>query len=248
MESQPIKSRIFQDLVKQGMNPIVAAGWVGNWDVETGGFNHMQELNPLAGKGGFGWGQWTGVRRREFLDYAKNNNLDPTSYEANLGYAIKEMQDGKYMPKGFNDIVARKARNPQEAAAMISNMAQRPAKQYAHLNKRMDSAGDVYTAANQDPAIQTNSGYQANPGQPTSTQIARANVGESGAGPQMPIPPQAPPLGNLPPQLDFTSGSMKGGLAGLANPGYKPGESIQSLMSFLLGSGLGGQRSRERIQ
>ena len=80
MEQQSTKARIFQDLVKKGMNPIVAAGWVGNWDVETGGFKQMQEQNPASGGyGGYGWGQWTGPRRQGLFVLAKQNNLDPIS-------------------------------------------------------------------------------------------------------------------------------------------------------------------------
>jgi hypothetical protein len=70
-----------------------AAGIVGNLGHESGGFKHMQEINPLGGgRGGFGWAQWTGPRRRQFEAWAKEKGLDPTSDEANYGFLRHELK------------------------------------------------------------------------------------------------------------------------------------------------------------
>lgn len=71
-----------------------AAGIVGNLGHESGGFRHMQELRPTVpgSRGGFGWAQWTGPRRRQFEAWSKEKGLDPTSDEANYGFLKHELQ------------------------------------------------------------------------------------------------------------------------------------------------------------
>lgn len=70
-----------------------AAGIVGNLGHESAGLQAgIQEKNPIAGRGGLGWAQWTGSRRREFERYLKDNNLSATDPEANYGFLKKELQ------------------------------------------------------------------------------------------------------------------------------------------------------------
>lgn len=84
-----IMSKLMNDF---GLTKEQAAGIVGNLGHETGGFSLMQEKNPLGGgRGGFGWAQWTGSRRREFEAYCKANGLDPRSDEANYGFLKQEL-------------------------------------------------------------------------------------------------------------------------------------------------------------
>lgn len=238
MEQQSTKARIFQDLVKKGMNPMVAAGWVGNWDVETGGFKQMQEQNPSSGQGGYGWGQWTGPRRQGLFDFATQNKLDPNSYEANFGYAEQERQQGKHFPVGFSEMVAQKAKTPGEAALMISQQAQRPAKGMEHNPERMASAEELYASAKPEE----------NNVSDKSIKLVRADTGEMGEAPTQPEQPKARAK-----VRDFMSGSMQGGLAGMANPGYQDMSSysddkLQSLIGLLLAGAMGGQRSRQRVR
>lgn len=70
-----------------------AAASVGNLGHESGGFKHFQELNPIVpgSRGGFGWAQWTGPRRKAFEAYCKRNNLDPYSDFANYAYLFIEL-------------------------------------------------------------------------------------------------------------------------------------------------------------
>jgi TP901 family phage tail tape measure protein len=74
-----------------GLTREQAAGIVGNLGHESGGFRHMQELNPRGGRGGFGWAQWTGPRRRAFENWAAANGLDPKSDQANYGFLKHEL-------------------------------------------------------------------------------------------------------------------------------------------------------------
>ena len=66
---------------------------IGNGAHETGGFLHFQEISPtVAGsRGGFGWFQWTGSRRRAFEAYCLRNKLDPFSDKANYGWLWVEL-------------------------------------------------------------------------------------------------------------------------------------------------------------
>jgi hypothetical protein len=87
--------RIIEDLKRDyNLTDEQAAGMVGNFGHETGGFTALQERNPVVpgSRGGFGWAQWTGPRRRAFEAYAAANNLDPASYEANYGFLKHELK------------------------------------------------------------------------------------------------------------------------------------------------------------
>lgn len=68
-----------------------AAGVLGNLGHESGGFVYLHELGQPEGKGGYGWGQWTGPRRIEFLNWCSTRGLDWQSDEANLGYLIHDL-------------------------------------------------------------------------------------------------------------------------------------------------------------
>lgn len=74
-----------------------AAGIVGNLGHETGGFEKLQEIKPtVAGsKGGYGWAQWTGPRRRAYEAWCAAHKLNPASDDANFGYLSVEL-NGEY--------------------------------------------------------------------------------------------------------------------------------------------------------
>lgn len=70
-----------------------SAAAVGNLGHECAGFTLMQEQKPtVAGsRGGYGWAQWTGPRRKLFEAYCARNNLDPKSDRANYGFLFVEL-------------------------------------------------------------------------------------------------------------------------------------------------------------
>lgn len=82
-----------QLMADYGLTKEQAAGIVGNLGHESAGFSAMQEKRPLAGRGGWGWAQWTGPRRREFERKAKEWGLDPNSDEMNYRF-LKHELDG----------------------------------------------------------------------------------------------------------------------------------------------------------
>ena len=77
-----------------GLTADSAAAIVGNLGHESGGFRFLQEKKPLVpgSKGGWGWAQWTGPRRRQFEAWVRARGLDPASDEANLGFLCHELR------------------------------------------------------------------------------------------------------------------------------------------------------------
>lgn len=85
-------------LAKQyGLTLNQAAGIVGNLGFESMGFKTLQEIKPMisGSRGGYGWAQWTGLRRRNFEAWCRARSLKPSSDEANYGFLCQEM-DGTH--------------------------------------------------------------------------------------------------------------------------------------------------------
>lgn len=73
------------------LNKIQAAAILGNIGHECNGFLNLREIGQKEGKGGYGWCQWTGVRRLKFLEFCKSANLDYTNDAANYDYLYLEL-------------------------------------------------------------------------------------------------------------------------------------------------------------
>lgn len=87
-----VSERLISDLMRnEGLTREQAAGVVGNLHHESGGFSSMQEKNPLSGRGGYGYAQWTGKRREAFEKWSALNGLGVSSYEANYGFLSHEL-------------------------------------------------------------------------------------------------------------------------------------------------------------
>lgn len=69
-----------------------AAAVMGNAGHESGGLTIFQELHPIAGRGGWGWFQWTGPRRVNAEAYWARNGMDPRSDEANYAFLFVELK------------------------------------------------------------------------------------------------------------------------------------------------------------
>nr|WP_321457229.1 phage tail tip lysozyme [uncultured Cohaesibacter sp.] len=118
--------RLMSDLQKDfGLSKAQAAGFVGNLAHESGGFETLQEVNPTVpgSRGGYGYAQWTGDRRKQFENFAKKNNLDPSSYEANYGFLKHELTDTK--EGAFLDQL-RQAQDAHASADIVSSRFLRP--------------------------------------------------------------------------------------------------------------------------
>ncbi len=130
------------DLMRDfGLTEAQAAGFVGNLDHESGGFKSLQEIDPMVegSRGGYGYAQWTGPRRRAFESWAAENGLDPSSYEANYGflkYELTQTPEGKVIDK------LRGANDPQTAARIVSETFLRPG--IPHMDSRVSRAMNYY--------------------------------------------------------------------------------------------------------
>jgi hypothetical protein len=83
-----------------GLTDTQAAGVLGNFlgecpnlvpNTNQGG----RKGDPVSGKGsgkGYGWAQWDGVRRQQFVEFAKSRNLDIQSDEANYQFLAHELK------------------------------------------------------------------------------------------------------------------------------------------------------------
>lgn len=124
-----------------GIDSIQAAGIVGSLDQETGGFKFMQEIEPLVkgSRGGYGIAQWTGPRRKAFEAWAKDQGMDISSYEGNLGYLVYEFQE---TPEGRVLEALKNATTPGEAAEIFTNEFLRPG--IPHMDRRINRANKYY--------------------------------------------------------------------------------------------------------
>lgn len=68
---------------------------IGNSAWECGRFKQLQERKPLVkgSRGGYGFMQWTGPRRRQYEAWCAARKLDPTSFEANAGFLVHELKN-----------------------------------------------------------------------------------------------------------------------------------------------------------
>jgi hypothetical protein len=82
--------RLMEDF---GLTEIEAAAVLGNAGHESAGFTKLQEMRPTVkgSRGGYGYFQWTGPRRREYEAYCKRNGYDPASEEANYKFLYLEL-------------------------------------------------------------------------------------------------------------------------------------------------------------
>lgn len=92
----------FEDVVREygpklkarfNLSTVDVAAVFGNLGHESAGFRALQEKKPLVpgSRGGYGWAQWTGSRRRLYEAYCEKNKLDPASNDANYAFLCEEL-------------------------------------------------------------------------------------------------------------------------------------------------------------
>lgn len=84
---------VMQDLISAfDLSPIQAAAIVGNLGTESQNFTAYHEHGQPENKGGYGWAQWTGPRRKAFFAWADAHALHRNSEAASLGFLEYELQ------------------------------------------------------------------------------------------------------------------------------------------------------------
>jgi hypothetical protein len=71
------------------------------------GFTAFQEKNPRSGRGGAGWAQWTGPRRRTFEKWAAARGLDPKDDATSYAFMTSPSGEGREFGKAL-DAAARR--------------------------------------------------------------------------------------------------------------------------------------------
>lgn len=133
-DASDVGYRMMAGLQKElGLTQAQAAGFVGNLAHESGNFKTLQEVSPLVkgSRGGFGYAQWTGPRRRQFEAFAKEKGLDVTSFEANYGFLIHELTNTS---EGSVLKALRQAGDARSAARIVSEQFLRPG--IPHMDSR----------------------------------------------------------------------------------------------------------------
>jgi peptidoglycan hydrolase-like protein with peptidoglycan-binding domain len=127
-------TRLQNDL---GITVNKAAGVFGNGDIESQGYNTLQEIAPVVegSAGGFGWMQWTGPRRRKYLAWAAAQNLNPSDDETNYRFMVFELKNDE---KAALRALMTCADDPSVAATIVCTKYLRPG--IPHLDKRIASA------------------------------------------------------------------------------------------------------------
>lgn len=169
------------------LTPEAAAGFAGNLAHESGNFNTLQEINPTVkgSRGGYGWAQWTGPRRRQFESWAAQNNLDPSSPEANYGFLKTELQgnEGAVLKalQGVSD--------PAQAAQIVSNQFLRPG--VPHMDSRISRTKAILEAMNSGGQTQIASAPNAYaPEMMAAAQPQQQNVQVASLDPSIGMPQQ----------------------------------------------------------
>lgn len=168
-----------------GLTPGAAAGFAGNLAHESGNFKTLQEINPTVkgSRGGFGWAQWTGPRRRQFESYTEQNRLDPTSREANYGFLKHELSE---TPEGGILGALQGVNDPAKAAQIVSNKFLRPG--IPHMSSRINKANEIAGSLGSQIASQEAFPPQAS-GTPAPPMPAPMNVAAAPATPAQATPP-----------------------------------------------------------
>lgn len=152
---------IFTDKVKQFNTRLMsdlqiteeqAAGIWGNIGTETGGFKYLQEIKPVVAgsKGGYGWMQWTGPRRRKYLAWCEAQQLNPADDETNYKYLVFETKSEE--AKSLTQL--RKTTTVEAATFTFMKLNLRPGVE--HIESRQNWAKQAYNAMkDQNKAVAT---------------------------------------------------------------------------------------------
>ncbi len=112
-----------RDLAKEfGLTLEQAAGLVGNFGFESNGFQTLQEISPVSGRGGLGPPQWTGPRRRAFEAWCRTRGLKTDSEEGSYGFIVAELR-GAYR---FTITALKRCQTIEQAVWSVGQTYERP--------------------------------------------------------------------------------------------------------------------------
>lgn len=144
--------KIMKDLMREFLcSKEDAAAVVGNLGHESMGFTKLQEMKPIVpgSRGGYGWAQWTGPRRKAFEAWCKKQGLEQWSDEANYGFLVHELRTTE---KAMPAVMAAKGLLAKVKAFELGFERAHP--NYKHYESRLtyaEKALDAFDAAFPSP-------------------------------------------------------------------------------------------------
>lgn len=190
-----------------------AAAIAGNAGHESLGFTKLQEMKPTVegSRGGYGWFQWTGPRRRAYEAWCKEKKLDPASDEANYGFLAHELRTTE---KRAIDATKKAKTFRDKVVAFEMAFERAGVKHYDSRVRWAEIALDAYSKAGAKPdaPVQPTSPAPSPPPQPK---------------PDIPSPPPAAPTEPEP--------SGKKGIANAVLLGF--GAILAALIAWLMNGG-----------
>lgn len=127
---------VFGKLVDAGIEPHIAAAFVGNGMVESGVGLHVSAVGD--GGNAFGMFQWNGPRKRALEEFARKQGKPASDIDTQIAFALHELKTSE--AAAWSRI--QRATSAEEAAALISQYYERPG--VPHLSRRIGHARDVF--------------------------------------------------------------------------------------------------------
>lgn len=134
-------------LTSRGMPAMVAAGIVGNIDVETGWDQDVFSGARMGDNNTAGFsGQWRGPRLEHLFEFARSRGHSQPTAEDQLDFYYEEAMSGRDAGARQAFELAAQASSPEEAAHAIMQHYERPNPQYANAGRRASAARAIYGA------------------------------------------------------------------------------------------------------
>lgn len=127
----------------EGQARNLAAAMAGNAFQESGYDSTVEN-----GIGAYGSFQHLGDRKDALFNFAEENGLDPSSRQAQIAFAWKEMMtEGTLENQAFQEIMALGDNQPEAAAVIFRKLFERPGEEEANDEARMAEARRVHDRA-----------------------------------------------------------------------------------------------------
>ena len=152
-----------------------ASGIVGNLGHESAGLKAgIQEGGVTQGRGGLGWAQWTGPRRKAFEAYLAESGQQATDPSANYGFLKRELTTTH---AGALDAVKHQSTSAGSMMAFEQKYEAAGVKNYGSRQQYANRAMGDYDTSLQNGGVQLAQGQVKQPtAPPTATQLAELDA------------------------------------------------------------------------
>lgn len=139
------RDEILQGLIARGMPYNAAVGAVAGIGAESGFNPGINEIAPVVpgSRGGYGFNQWTGPRRKQYEAFAAESGRSVDDPEAQLDFTLWELNNTETAARD----AIYSAKTPEEAIALYETKFLRPGIPHGGRGSRsvegMSSPGEV---------------------------------------------------------------------------------------------------------